>query len=63
MKVIEIQNATLGIQHMPGLPKPWRMTIQDREAGEVHWLDLDDATAKKIAEKLSTGIQIAKTMP
>lgn len=63
MRVSEIQNATLGIVHMPGAMKPWRLTIQDRECGEVLWLDMTDEVAKQIVEKLSGGIVVAKTVP
>lgn len=63
MRVTEIQNGVLGLAHLPGAVKPWRLTIQDREAGEVIWIDLTDEVAKQITEKLNTGIQIARTIP
>lgn len=65
MKVSEIQNATLGIVRLVNGPpgKAWRLTIQDREAGEVTWVDLTQEVADQIVEKLSGGIVVAKTVP
>ena len=63
MKVTEIQGATLGVVHMPGAAKPWRLTIQDPHDNSVVWVDMTDEVAKQIVAKLTTGIQIAKTVP
>jgi len=63
VRVTEIQNATLGIVHLPGQRKPWRLTIQDREYGEVLWVDMTDEVAQQIVAKLSGGIVVARGMP
>ena len=63
MKVTEIQGAVLGVVHVPGAQKPWRMTIQDPADKSVIWVDLTDEVAKQIVAKLTTGIQVARTIP
>jgi hypothetical protein len=63
MKVTEVQGATLGVVHMPGAAKPWRLTIQDPHDKSVLWVDLTDEVAKQIVEKLSGGIVVAKSVP
>jgi len=63
VKVIEVQNATLGILRQPGAQKPWRLTIQDRDDGSVIWVDITDEVARQIVAKLSSGIQVVKDMP
>jgi len=63
MKVTEVQRATLGVVHIPGAQKPWRLTIQDPDDKSVLWVDLTQEVADAIVEKLTRGIQIATTFP
>jgi hypothetical protein len=63
VKVTEIQGGVLGVVHLPGAQKPWRLTIQDPHDKSVIWVDLTDEVAKQIVAKLTTGIQVARTIP
>jgi len=63
VKVIEIQNSTLGIRRAFGAEKPWRLTIQDRDDKSVIWVDFTQEVADQIVAKLSSGIQVVKDMP
>jgi len=63
VKVTEIQGATLGIAHIPGAQKPWRLTIQDPHDKSVFWVDMTEEVAQQIVAKLTTGIQVARTIP
>jgi hypothetical protein len=63
MKVTEVQGAVLGVVHLPGAIKPWRLTIQDPDDKSVLWVDLTDDVAKQIVEKLTSGIVVAKSVP
>ena len=48
---------------IPGAQKPWRLTIQDPHDRSVIWVDLTDEVAKQIVAKLSSGIEVVRTIP
>jgi hypothetical protein len=60
MKVIEVQDAVLGITRIPDEKRPWRLTLQDPSSKEVYWVGLTQEVVDEIVQKFTGGIVIPR---